>query len=475
MAFEAPDQIDLKELYYVLKRRAGMIAGVTVLSAALMVAASFLVPKRYKSEAQITIYGKYFQNPLVHDLVPDLYEATELKLQREALIRQALNDTFMDKIGESKGIYHSKAGTPERTRDRDELRKNIEVFPLNGTTFQVNFVSNSRELARDGGKLAVEEILKNLVDQRKRTLSNVRNAIRSRLESMAMQLSNHADPLASARPELLESELAKTEEEINGLLSRYTERHPQVVKLRTRAEWIKKWIAAQADPHLPRAVVKAQGDSSPRVLVGGELDQPTREVYQELLKKYNYLNVGIEMENVEAVNYYGIQESPDLPASAFAPKRINFLIFGAAAGLLLALFVVLLQEYMREIEPELVRATGPSPVQPKRPLQTPAKEIPASIPVVPVSEAAVSPLIAAAEALKSMTQTTINEALGNPAASNSPSIAPKNINAETIWNAPLLGTLPQLNWSKVPAPLVDDDDAADDTTGPAKDDAGGWN
>src|SRR3954464_8091982 len=86
------------------KYRALIVTG-TLLSAAVFVAAAYVLPKRYKSSFVLSIYSSYFQNPLTRDFTSEIYDTTEMRAQREALIRQSLTPEFVDSLGEKYHIY----------------------------------------------------------------------------------------------------------------------------------------------------------------------------------------------------------------------------------------------------------------------------------------------------------------------------------------------------------------------------------
>src|SRR5438046_464031 len=75
----------------------------TAVSLAMFIAAAFRLPKKYKAHFVLTIYSQYFQNPLIRDFVPETvnpFDPSEVKSQRESLIRQALTTEFLDSVGE---------------------------------------------------------------------------------------------------------------------------------------------------------------------------------------------------------------------------------------------------------------------------------------------------------------------------------------------------------------------------------------
>src|ERR1035438_1947500 len=98
------------EAFGLVSKYRSLIFTGTILCTALFVAAAFALPKKYKSHFSLSIYAKYFQNPLIRDFIPELSDPGEMKSQRESLIRQAFTPEFLDSIGEKYAIYHPALG-----------------------------------------------------------------------------------------------------------------------------------------------------------------------------------------------------------------------------------------------------------------------------------------------------------------------------------------------------------------------------
>ena len=81
-------------------------------------------------------------------------------------------------------------------------------------------------------------------------------------------------------------------------------------------------------------------------LVGGEPKDPNLVVYSDLLKKMNYLNIVLEMEDSSESAYVGILQAPVLPESPVFPKKGMFLFWGLLSGVMLSMLVLLSQEYL---------------------------------------------------------------------------------------------------------------------------------
>jgi hypothetical protein len=335
------------------KNRATMI-GVTLLSTTLVFGLLYLAfPKRFKSASQLTIYSKYFQNPLIKDFISEQYDPSEMRTQREAVIQQALDDRFVDEVGEEFKLFRTPADSPKRGSERADLRKNFEVFSLTPDTYQIGFIWGNADIAEGVAKKTLDQVVQTLVEQRRKTITNVRNAVRARMESMVLYTNSGPKSLGSSSKTQIESQLTQTRAQIAGLLQQYTERHPKVAQLRAREKVLEQYLQKAKAAKGPLAPDEKNGDDlppgrlAPETLAGSDIESGSKEVYQDLLKKYNYLNVAIDMEKASDVNYYAVISAPSLPLSPFAPKLVNFLGYGLASGILLALFWLLFDELVR--------------------------------------------------------------------------------------------------------------------------------
>ncbi len=307
-----------------------------------------VIPKKFKSSAQITIYSQYFQNPLIKDFISEQYDPIEMRTQREAIIQQALDEDFIEKVGEEFKLFKTEKNSPKRGFEREELRKGFEVFSLSSDTFQIGFIYKNPEISEQIAHKTLSQVVQVLVEQRRKTITNVRNAVRARMESMVLYKNNGIKSLGSTSNEQIQIQLNQIKAQISALLQQYTEKHPRVTQLRARQHELEKYltrnpklIAKHEDSELP------PNREAPETLSGAEIESSSKEVYADLLKKYNYLNVAIDMEKANDVNYYAIISSPSLPLSPLSPKLLNFIGYGLASGILLSIFLLLFDELVR--------------------------------------------------------------------------------------------------------------------------------
>src|SRR5581483_7919720 len=103
----AEQTLDVHDIPRVVSKYWISILITSLITTSLAVVAAPHLKKRFKSHFVLTISSKYFQNPLVGDLVPALSESADPRSQREALIRQVLTPEYLDEIGTKYGIYRS--------------------------------------------------------------------------------------------------------------------------------------------------------------------------------------------------------------------------------------------------------------------------------------------------------------------------------------------------------------------------------
>ncbi len=334
-----------------------LIAG--VLGTVLGLTAANYVPKKYKAHFVLTIYSKYFQSPLIGDFVPGLSESAEMRSQRESLIRQILTSEFLDTLGHRYHMYDSAKpnrwlvwlnslgqtlGLFEQVREesmlsaqRESLRKRIEIYSINNTTFNVGFLYSDPDVTLKVTRDIYAQVVQSLLDVRTRIIGNVRNAIQSRLGSLTPRAASRPGP-APTESQFLRDELSEVRGELRKLTSEYTEEHPLVLQLRDRERVLANRLGAAS-----RSVGAGTAPvERPESTGSGE---PGRDMYGDLLKKLNYLDIAIDTDRRHQSDYFAVLETPLYPVAPLWPKKGLLALWGFALGFFGALFVVALKEY----------------------------------------------------------------------------------------------------------------------------------
>lgn len=190
-----------------------------------------------------------------------------------------------------------------------------------------------------------------------------------------------AQQAGSLNPESMEQQLGLLEDQLAVLQSKYTPEHPDVIKLKSQIEELKRHIAE--DPH-PKSsgssgsalrepapiqqlrakvkqddlniadlvkrqsqiqeqihILQARVQASP--MVEQQFKELTRnyqsasEFYNDLLKKRQNSAMATDLEHQQESETFRVLDPPSLPVTPSYPKLLTFVGGGAAAGLVLAL------------------------------------------------------------------------------------------------------------------------------------------
>lgn len=339
----APQMFDQFDILALVRRYRLVIAINIGAACAIFLGATFALPQKFKSTATLTIYTKYFQNPLVKDFLPELYDTSELKAQRENLIRQSFGEDFLNRLGESYKLFKSAPDSLERATELDDLRKRIETYSLQSTTFTVSFMYSDKKKTYEIEKEIVKRVIDTLYDERRNTITKIRDSIQRRVEGISLNSTGSPDPMATARPELLTKELSQLQEQIKALENQYTPQHPKVAKLRERLELVQGWLK-----HLGMEKSKSYDQA---ILIDGQPKAVTKEVYEDLLKKLNYLNILLDMDRERANDYVAVLSPPSRPLSPIFPNKAVFLLWGILTGLMVSAMIILVTEYFERTIP----------------------------------------------------------------------------------------------------------------------------
>src|SRR5690242_16700775 len=186
-------------------------------------------------------------------------------------------------------------------------------------------------------------------------------------------------------PESLEDQLRARQEQLTVLRSRYTEEHPDVVKLKNEIEDLKRKIDQEPNPSdSPKSrkateppqlqqlrakiqqadltfsdlmkrqskiqdqirVIESHIESSPMVEM--QLKELTRthqnalDFYDDLLKQRNIVNMDSQLIHQQQGEHFSVLDPPSLPTGPSFPKMLNFAGAGFGGGTLLGLVILYL-------------------------------------------------------------------------------------------------------------------------------------
>lgn len=321
-------------------RQRNLIVGAVVVSAGLSMISYKYVPKSYKAQAVIGVQTQYFQSPLVRDFVAETWDAGELRSQREALIRRALNHEFVLELGKRHHLFGSIKDDEITSYDIDLLAKRFEIVPTGSTSFLLSFFNSDPEAGYKILQEGIARIRANMATERHNTLLRLHDAIQDQLEVLSFGKQDGATPtIMASRPDLVKVEMERVRSQIAVLRRNYSDKHPKITELNSKLVSLEKWLK---QPSLEMSSAPTRSG----VFSGAKVDESARELFEDLLKKYHYLEVAIYLDSQSQDTYLTILQEPFVPKSPIWPKRPIFLIWGVLAGFLIGALLALVSEVL---------------------------------------------------------------------------------------------------------------------------------
>jgi uncharacterized protein involved in exopolysaccharide biosynthesis len=309
---------------------------------------SFIKP-RYKVTSVISISPSYFQNSLMREFLSEVYDASELRSQRQSLISQSLDQNALDEISAKAGMTPAQETPLEASLRRQKLLNSIEIFPLQSSDFQISVTSNSRERGLLINQEVLGNILKVLKAKRMRGLENLRAAIGVQLDSLMPlgELTSSTSP-SSVSPASIKMKLSQLQQEVEQKRVSFAPSHPVLIAKEKELKNLQ--MLYEAAKNRPSEEGSVEEETKPY----NALSQiPENTVYNDLSRKYSYLNIVILAESGPNPSYFSVVRSPELPPAPIWPKRSLFLIWSLLLGTLTAVAYVAMKEF--------VFVTAPSP------------------------------------------------------------------------------------------------------------------
>lgn len=312
------------------------------------IGAYFFLPKSYKISTQIALQTSYFQLPLVSGFMSESHEAQELKAKREALIHLALNQRFLTRLAEQYRLVKN----PKNTHEIEELSKKFEIIPNGSSAFIVNFTGQDPQVSYRVLQDFVAHLQEVMTDERKTLLLNLHEAIREQLESISISKPGDAqNTMYFSRPDLVQRRIEKIQKEIEILKNSYSESHPRIATLKDQLAQLSQW----KKPYGEESLNSPHAD----VFSGMQVDTNSKELFDDFIKKYRYLEVVIYMDQQSKDKYVSFIKEPFVPKSATWPKLPILLVWGVALGFFLGAISILLKSLSQSSDPYLSMVDTP--------------------------------------------------------------------------------------------------------------------
>lgn len=331
------------------------LAIIMVASILCLVQLSFILPKTYRSEFELNIYSKYFKNALISEVIPGMNSIAEMTQTTDSMVKETLNDEFIDSIGKEFKIYSTNQTPQLLSKEREQLRNRFEMFSTGGQSYHVSFSHGDPIVTFEVTKKVMDAVRATFINTRIETIENAKKTIQQKLESVNVtkqitEDSISANALASKNPSVLRSEIMKINSDLDALKMQFNVHHPRIVKLEQRKATIENWLREVEDDSA-KAAVKENEDGSKEYSDAPLLMAGDREISQniaaKLYTKFNDINVALDIERKSLPGYIGVIVAPQVPSSPLFPKKRLFASLGFMIGLIFCFGYVFYNEIMQ--------------------------------------------------------------------------------------------------------------------------------
>lgn len=354
------EKVYIKDFLNLLKRYVKPMAIITGVTVLCFVNLSFILPKSYKSEFELNIYPKYFYNAMISDIVPGINSSPEMTQTVAAMVKEVMNDKFIDEIGTSFKIYKPSMTQYELSRARAEMRDRFEMFSVGGNTYHISFIYKDPAVTLAVANKVLDAVRKHFISTRISTIELAQQTILKKLDSAnatkQVTDSESGSPLTTKNPTVLLAQLSKIQQEINSLKLQYNSSHPSIVKLEQKKNVIADYLKSTGGDSLDDEDEES-GKAFAPVLMSND-KETSKSITSKLYSNFNNINIALDIERESISSYIGITEAPQYPTSPLFPKKRLFASLGLLLGLVFCFIYILYKEVLNAAPMEHAKKTA---------------------------------------------------------------------------------------------------------------------
>lgn len=339
------EKVYIREFFQLLinyRKQLAIIMGVSVLS---LVSLSYILPKSYRSEFELNIYSKYFKNAFISEVIPGMNSIAEMTQTVDSMVKEVLNDDFIDEIGRKYKIYPEKMTDLELAKKRELLRENFEMFSTGGQSYKITFVHKDPLVAYEVSKNVMGAVRNYFIETRLDTIESAKRTIMKKLESVNVTKNIkdnevYSNALAAKSPDVLKSEIIKINQDLSALKMQFNSSHPRIIKLEQRKSTILNWLS-----EIKNDVGDGKDFTDAPLLMASDHDI-SENIASKLYAKFNDINIALDIEKKSLESYIGVIQAPQIPTGPLFPKKRLFASLGFMIGLICCFAYVFFCEVM---------------------------------------------------------------------------------------------------------------------------------
>jgi capsular polysaccharide biosynthesis protein len=334
------DKIFFRDLIKTINAYRNRIILICVLTVAFCFQLTFWIEKQFTSTFEINVYSKYFQNPLISGVIPDVYNIPEMRFAIDSMVKEAISDEYIDELGRKYKMSSGTKDAREIARERQMIRDRFSYFSTGGQSYQISFSHSDPFIAKEVTETTLNQVRDHIVGKRIKTIELVKDVMIRKLNSFnasqKFTQKGSEKALASKSPDVLKEELVKVNTSIAALSKQYSANHPIMLNLKQRQKTISSWLT-EFDMSKDNSAVDLPMSMTHDKIVSEQLSS-------KFYAKYHDFNIALEIEKKSLQNYIGIIKTPQLPTAPIWPKKRLFASLGFILGMVISFIYVFISE-----------------------------------------------------------------------------------------------------------------------------------
>lgn len=345
------DKIKIRQILELLNSYKYQCLAIFAITLGFSMTLTKVLEKRFKSQFEINVYSKYFQNPLISEIVPGVYNIPEMRFTIDSMVKEAINDDYIDQLAKDYQLYSLQESPEEVARKRQFLRDRFSYYSTGGQSYRVSFEDSDPYRAKKITEKTLDRVKGHFINSRIDTIEIVKGIMLERLQALnatqKIGTNGTEKALASKSPDVLRSELKTINGNISALSKQYNINHPKLQELLLRKRTVSAWLE-EFKGELDSA---ANNDS----VVAMPVDKEINNVLTgKFFSKFHNFNMALDIEKRSLESYFGVIERPQLPTFAVWPKKRLFAILGFLIGLVACFLYIFIKEVLAPNQKELL-------------------------------------------------------------------------------------------------------------------------
>jgi polysaccharide biosynthesis transport protein len=352
---ETSQELDIKSYVRLIYRKRYLFVAVTVLVTSLVVAAGYVLPKKYEAKSIVFIQTDFLNDVMkgiavTTPSIEDRTQALSVVMKSRSLILKVLKDLDLNPTRKSDADLMALVPTFAKKTVIEISNSNRRGMDM----FTVSVTHTSPVIARDYVNTLIRLYIEESTSSSRESTSGANRFITEQITLLKEKLNAIDRSIASLsqqKESVAQERLGELQKKLAELLRQYTENHPEVQKVKDEIDSLKKQARLPGEMSTADWEDKAHRQEDKASLPAKnklaelERDRETyKNMYAELVKAQGKTEVSSRMEGQDRGGIFHVFEPAVLQPKPIFPNRVLMILIGIAGGIGTGIGLIILMD-----------------------------------------------------------------------------------------------------------------------------------